>query len=53
MHKKKVYPSHMEGQKNHGTAWNKCILVNEGQAGSMIKLGCVLYFESIHNHHQI
>ena len=32
MHMRGVYPSHMEGQRSHEEAQNKCILVNEGQA---------------------
>ena len=32
MHMKGVYPSHMEGQRSHGAALGRCILVNEGQA---------------------
>ena len=32
MHMRGVYPSHMEGQRGHEAAWNKFILVNEGQA---------------------
>ena len=27
-----VYPSHMEGQRRHGVAQDRCILINEGQA---------------------
>ena len=26
-----VYPSHMEGQRRHGAALGRCILVNGGQ----------------------
>ena len=33
MHMRGVYPSHMEGQRSHGAALGRCILVNGGQAG--------------------
>ena len=32
IHMTGVYPSQMEGQRSHGAALNRCILVNEGQA---------------------
>ena len=32
MHMRGVYPSHMEGQRSHGAALGRCILVNEEQA---------------------
>ena len=32
VHERRVYPSHMEGQRSHGAAQYKCILVNRGQA---------------------
>ena len=32
LHRRGVYPSHMEGQWSHAAALSRCILVNEGQA---------------------
>ena len=32
MHMRGAYPSHMEGQRSHGAALGRCILVNGGQA---------------------
>ena len=32
IHMRGVYPSHMEGQRSHGAALGRCILVNEGQS---------------------
>ena len=30
LHMRGVYPSHMEGERRHGAAKDRCILVNEG-----------------------
>ena len=32
LHRRGVYPSHMEGQWSRVVAWNRCILINAGQA---------------------
>ena len=32
LHMRGAYPPHMEGQRCHGVAEDRCILVNEGQA---------------------
>ena len=36
LHRRGVYPSHMEGQWSHGAAWYRCILVNVGRPNKLV-----------------